>query len=112
MLTRKPGSDRGHYEGKLSSFLYSPGRQAEQMYEDRFANESSGSRMSDYSISSDPFRSDGHSPNFHDPGYVSPPSQARDILVEDTRSQKVGTSAESNVKEDINRLPRAHVSNA
>jgi len=110
MLTRKPGSDRGHYEGKLSSFLYSPGRQAEQTYEDRFANESSGSRMSDHSISSDPFRSDGQSPNFHDTGYVSHPSQVRDILVEDTRYRKLGTSSESNVKEDINRIPRAHVS--
>lgn len=107
-LTRKPGSDRGQYEGKISSFLYSPGRQAEQMYEDRFANGSYGSRMSDYSVSSDPFRSGGQSPTFHDPGYVSPPTQVRDIVVEDTRSQKLGASPESNVKEDLNKIPRAH----
>lgn len=108
MLTRKPGSDRGHYEGKMSSFLYSPGHQAEQIYEDRFANESYGSRMSDYSVSSDTFRSGGQSPTFHEPGYGSPPAQIRDILVEDTQPQKLGISPESNVKEDINRIPRAH----
>lgn len=111
MLTRKPGSDHGHYEGKLSSFLYSPGRQAEQIYEDRFANDSS-SRMSDYSISSDPFRFDGQSPNFHDYGYSSPPAQVRDVIVEDMHSQKFGPSSESNLKVDVNRIPRAHVSNS
>lgn len=110
MLTRKPGSDRGHYEGKLSSFLYSLGRQAEQMYEDRFASESS-SGMTNISVSSDPFRFDSQSPNFHDSGYISPPAQIRDIIVEDTRPRRLGTSSESNIKEDVNRIPRAHVSN-
>ncbi|KAK1280979.1 putative ADP-ribosylation factor GTPase-activating protein AGD14 [Acorus gramineus] len=57
MLTRKPGSDRG-LEGKISSFVYSPGCARDQMYEDRFANENSA-RMSDNSVSSpgDSFRS-------------------------------------------------------
>ncbi|CAI9779612.1 unnamed protein product [Fraxinus pennsylvanica] len=49
-LTRKPGSDRGLYGGKLSSFL-SPGRASDHVYEDRFANEGSNPRASDYSVS-------------------------------------------------------------
>ncbi|KAL0926921.1 hypothetical protein M5K25_003176 [Dendrobium thyrsiflorum] len=66
MLTRKPGSDHGHYEGNISSVFYSPGRGREHMYEDQFANESSSSRISDYSVSSngDPFRSSDQSQRF------------------------------------------------
>ncbi|XP_075514596.1 putative ADP-ribosylation factor GTPase-activating protein AGD14 isoform X5 [Primulina tabacum] len=58
-LTRKPGSDRGLYEGKLSGFL-SPSRFSDHTSDDRFANEGSNPRASDYSISSggDPFKSD------------------------------------------------------
>ncbi|XP_020597701.1 probable ADP-ribosylation factor GTPase-activating protein AGD14 [Phalaenopsis equestris] len=67
MLTRKPGSDHGHYEGNISSILDSPGRVREHMYEDQFANESSRSRISDYSVSSagDPFRSTDQSPRIY-----------------------------------------------
>ena len=99
-LTRKPGSDRGHYEGKMSSFVYSPGRLSEQMYEDRFANDSSISRVSDYSVSSggDPFRSGPQSPSFRsgtqspnylkDAGFSSPPFQSsRNVSTEDVRRQ-------------------------
>lgn len=66
MLSRKPGSDHGHYEGNISSIV-SPGRNREHVYEDRFTNESSSSRISDYSISSagDPFKSGGQSPSMH-----------------------------------------------
>ena len=74
-LTRKPGSDRGLYEGRLSSF-FSPSRFSDQMHEDSFANEGSNPRASDYSVSSagDPFRSDAQSPNFQrDIGMRSPP---------------------------------------
>ncbi|GFY98078.1 ARF GAP-like zinc finger-containing protein ZIGA4 [Actinidia rufa] len=75
-LTRKPGSDRGLYEGRLSSF-FSPSRISDQMHEDSFANEGSNPRASDYSVSSagDPFRSDAtQSPNFQrDIGMRSPP---------------------------------------
>ncbi|KAG8367767.1 hypothetical protein BUALT_Bualt16G0107000 [Buddleja alternifolia] len=62
-LTRK-GSDRGIYEGKLSNFL-SPSRFNDQANDDRFANEGSYPRASDYSVSSggDPFRSDVLSPS-------------------------------------------------
>lgn len=73
VLSRKPGSDRGLYDGKFSSFL-SPNRlsdrssshSSDHMYEDGFANERSSSRVSDYSGSNggDLFRSGIQSPNF------------------------------------------------
>ncbi|KAJ1416735.1 ARFGAP/RecO-like zinc finger [Sesbania bispinosa] len=48
-LTRKPGSDKARYEGKMSSIIYSPGRFSDHAYDDRFANEgSSGPRISDF----------------------------------------------------------------
>ncbi|KAH6818643.1 hypothetical protein C2S51_002246 [Perilla frutescens var. frutescens] len=63
-LTRKSGSDRGLYEGKLAGFL-SPARLSDYANDDRFANEGSYPRMSDYSGSgrSDLFRSDVLSPS-------------------------------------------------
>ncbi|KAJ4767169.1 ARF GAP-like zinc finger-containing protein ZIGA4 [Rhynchospora pubera] len=70
---RRLASDRG-YEGKVPSFLFSPGRLHENvMFDDRFANESSGSRLSDFSVSSagDQFRYDTQSPNSQI-GYPSP----------------------------------------
>ncbi|KAJ4824569.1 hypothetical protein Tsubulata_017492 [Turnera subulata] len=65
-LTRKPGSDRGLYVGKMSSFICSPTRLSDRMPEDRFANEGSFSRASDYSVSSgcDSARHGTESPNF------------------------------------------------
>lgn len=69
MLTRKPGSDHGHYEGNISSILYSPDQGREHMNDDQFANESSGSRTS-YSVSStgDTFRSsDQPTRTYNDP---------------------------------------------
>ncbi|OVA04275.1 Arf GTPase activating protein [Macleaya cordata] len=108
VLTRKPGSDRGHYEGKISSFVYSPGRLGEQMYEDRFANEGSVSRVSDYSVSSggDPFRSGAPSPNFQKDIGVSSPAiyPVQDILVEDARCQTVNSYSEVNTKIDAHRV--------
>nr|CAD1829517.1 unnamed protein product [Ananas comosus var. bracteatus] len=86
MLSRRPGSDRAIYEGRLRSFIFSPGRMRENMYEDRFANESSGSRFSDFSLSSasDQFRYDAKSPSSQDTGYHSPPvHQLRDVFIED-----------------------------
>lgn len=65
LAPKRLASDRG-YEGKVPSFLFSPGRARENvMFEDRFANESSGSRLSDFSVSSagDQFRYDPQSPN-------------------------------------------------
>ncbi|KAK4757347.1 hypothetical protein SAY87_018648 [Trapa incisa] len=77
VLTRKPGSDRGLYDRKTSDFVCSP--QSEHSYEDRFANEGSVARVSDYSVSSggDLSRSGAVSPNFRrDPGFRSPPLQS------------------------------------
>ncbi|XP_078445006.1 ARF GAP-like zinc finger-containing protein ZIGA4 isoform X2 [Wolffia australiana] len=85
MLSRKPGSERGSF-GKLSNLIYSPGQQAEQMYEDRFSNEISDPRLSDFSRSSDSdiLKVDGQSPNFQkDSIFVSNPQPVRDILNED-----------------------------
>lgn len=103
-LTRKPGSDRGRYEGKVSSSVFSPGRLNDQTSEDRFANEGYVSRVSDFSVSSggDPFRSGVHSPNFQkDSGFSSPPFYcARDMLNEDT-GQRIGRmSVEANGQRD------------
>ncbi|KAH6828643.1 hypothetical protein C2S53_006641 [Perilla frutescens var. hirtella] len=63
-LTRKPGSDHGLYEGKFSSFS-SPSHSSDQANDEKFANEGSWPRVSDYSVSSggDPFRSDVLSPS-------------------------------------------------
>ncbi|PHT37168.1 hypothetical protein CQW23_24868 [Capsicum baccatum] len=89
VLSRRPGSDRGLYEGKVSSFL-SPSRLSDHMYEDRLANEGSNPRASDYSVSSggDPFRPEAQSPNFQR-GIGSPLSDtSRDISYEDARHAK------------------------
>nr|XP_016433754.1 PREDICTED: probable ADP-ribosylation factor GTPase-activating protein AGD14 [Nicotiana tabacum] len=97
VLSRKPGSDRG-LEGKVSSFL-SPSRLSDHMYEDRFANERSNLRASDYSVSSggDPFRSEAQSPSFQK-GMGSPLSDtSRDISYEDVR----------HAKKDAGRMSRA-----
>ncbi|XP_015691294.1 probable ADP-ribosylation factor GTPase-activating protein AGD14 isoform X2 [Oryza brachyantha] len=76
MLTRKPGSDRGH-DGKMSGFAYSPQSLHGRMSEDRFANENCGPRTSDCSGStvSDTFRTAPESPNFLDKGCSSPSMQ-------------------------------------
>ncbi|XP_020108923.1 probable ADP-ribosylation factor GTPase-activating protein AGD14 isoform X3 [Ananas comosus] len=110
MLSRKPGSDRGNYEGKISSFICSPGSQRDQNYEDRFANESCGSRNSDYSVSScgDPFRVDAQSPNFQEAGYSSPPSQpVRDILIDNARPHTTISYSQSTVKSESNGIHRS-----
>lgn len=100
MLSRKPGSDRGHYEGKISSFMYSPGSQQEQhTYDD------TGSRISDYSTSSagDPSRFDIQSPNFQDTVYSNPPSQqVRDILIDTARPQTLSMHSDGNIKKELN----------
>lgn len=107
VLSRKPGSDKGYYEGKISSFAYSPGRLAEQMYEDRFANEGSSSRVSDYSVSSigDPFRSDNQSPNFQGKSNSPPMHPLKDILAEATRSQTI-VGSEPNAKIELGMATR------
>ncbi|WCJ27655.1 ARF GAP-like zinc finger-containing protein ZIGA4 [Euphorbia peplus] len=64
VLTRKPGSDRGNYAGNMASFICSPTRLSEKTFEDRFANEGSVSRFSDFSASSGGDLVSAGSPNF------------------------------------------------
>ncbi|XP_021282409.1 probable ADP-ribosylation factor GTPase-activating protein AGD14 isoform X2 [Herrania umbratica] len=110
VLSRKPGSDRGHYVGKVSSFVYSPGRLSDQMFEDRFANDGSAPRVSDYSVSSggDPFKSGTESPNFQkDSGFSSPTAQPRrDVLSEDTQRQTINLFVDPSSKKDAGGIPR------
>ncbi|KAK8514550.1 hypothetical protein V6N13_103287 [Hibiscus sabdariffa] len=114
-LSRKPGSDRGNYVGKVSSFVYSPGRLSDQMLEDRFANEGSAPRVSDFSVSSggDPFTSGTGSPNFRkDVGFASPTFQSqRDVLSEDTHHQTINPSLDSSSQKDAGgiSLPQSSV---
>ena len=101
VLTRKPGSDRGLYDGKISSFVYSPGCLSDQMYEDRFANDGS----------CDPFRSNIQSPNFQKGiGFSSPPIHpSRDILIGDAQQQTINTVVEENSRRDGFQRPQVVV---
>ncbi|RYR53721.1 hypothetical protein Ahy_A06g028941 isoform C [Arachis hypogaea] len=111
-LTRKPGSDKVRYEGKMSSIIYSPGRFSDHAYEDRFANEGSGPRISDFSVSSggEQFKSEVQSPNFHkDIGFHSPPYRhSGHHSSEDVWAFARNTSLETNAKRDMEgiRLPQ------
>ncbi|KAL6853546.1 hypothetical protein ACP4OV_019575 [Aristida adscensionis] len=93
-LARRP-SDRALFDGKLGNVLFSPGRLREQMHEDRFANESSGSRFSDFSASSTvDFRNDVLSPSSQDTGYSSPSvHHSRNVSTENPQSQRNPNSA-------------------
>lgn len=108
-LTRKPGSDRGLYEGKISSLIYSPGRSSE----DRFANEGSAHRVSDYSVSSggDPFRSDAQSPNFQKDSEFGSPQRhlSRDFSGRNLSRQTSNTSREAHFRRDANGIPHPQV---
>lgn len=69
---------------------------SDQMFEDRFANEGSGSRVSDFSVSSggDQFRSGTESPNFEkDMGFNSPPI----------------SSSMANFRREVDGIPRPQV---
>lgn len=87
----------------MSSSIYSPGRLHMQAYEDRFADESSGSRMSDFSVSSagDTFRYDGQSLNSQETGYCSPTIRQTRDTTEDARPQTLNQPTESIVKRDL-----------
>ncbi|KDP39625.1 hypothetical protein JCGZ_02645 [Jatropha curcas] len=106
-LTRKPGSDRGIYVGKMSSFICSPTRLNERMFEDRFANEGSVSRVSDYSMSSGGDLVSAESPNFQkDIGYTSPPIQTpRNTFGEDAQHQRIDLFSEANFKKEAQGIP-------
>lgn len=106
-LARRP-SDRALFDGKLGNLLFSPGRLRDQMPEDRFANESSGSRFSDFSVSSTgDFRNDVLSPSSQDTGYSSPSvHHSRNVSAENPQSQKY-PSATSQI--DFNGVRHAQV---
>ncbi|XP_042429510.1 probable ADP-ribosylation factor GTPase-activating protein AGD14 [Zingiber officinale] len=95
-LTRKPGSDRGLYEGKISNFMYSPAYQGKQQQQDRLGNMSPNSRNSDYSVTSGADSSILQSPNIQDNGHSSPFRQVRDILVQDTQPPELNAYSGSN----------------
>ncbi|KAK8593987.1 hypothetical protein V6N13_042474 [Hibiscus sabdariffa] len=100
-LARKPDSDRGFFVRKTSSFIFSPGRLSDQTFEDRFANEGSAPRVSDYSVSSggDTFKSGTGSPNFQKDVFGSPNSQPQtDFFSEDTHRQRSNLFVDPNSK--------------
>ncbi|KAI9120275.1 hypothetical protein K1719_007308 [Acacia pycnantha] len=102
-LTRKPGSDKGRYEGKMSSIMYSPGRFSDHASEDGFANEGSGPGISDYSMSSagEQFKSAVHSPKFFRDMRNSPFHQRSSAgSSEDVFSPSRFTSLETVIKGD------------
>lgn len=88
-LARRP-SDRALFDGKLGSLMYSPSRVRDQMHEDQFANESHGSRFSDFSASSTgDLRNDALSPSSQDTGYSSPSvHHSRNVSSENPQSQR------------------------
>ncbi|KAL3534816.1 hypothetical protein ACH5RR_003277 [Cinchona calisaya] len=113
VLTRKPGSDRGLYDGKISSFLSpsrlgdcSPGNLSDHIYEDRFTHERSNSRVSDNSVSSggDPFTSNVQLPDFQkDIG--SPSSEtSREFCSEDIVHHAVNQYPDSYARTDSGRM--------
>ncbi|MBA0561773.1 hypothetical protein Golob_018573, partial [Gossypium lobatum] len=79
------------------------------MFEDRFANEGSAPRVSDYSVSSggDPFASGTGSPNYRkDIGFSSPTFQPpRDVLSEDTHHQMINPSLDPSSQNNGGGIP-------
>lgn len=106
-LSRKPGSDRGNYGGRILSFL-SPSRLSDHVHEDRFASEGSSARASDYSVSSggDPFKSGIQSPTFPTDNRFSSPTNetSRDILGVEVQHHKVDTFLDVNGKRDVDQV--------
>lgn len=86
VLTRKPGSDGGLYDGKVSNFS-SPGRFSDQTLEHRLSNVGLHPSASDYSGSSP-----GQSPNFQRDGSVgSPPYQTTDNIARENSGMVLRT---------------------
>lgn len=83
------------------------------MFEDKFANEGSAPRVSDYSVSSggDPFTSGTGSPNYRkDIGFSSPTFQPpRDVLCEDTHHQKINPSLDPGSQNNGGGIPPQQV---
>lgn len=81
------------------------------MFEDRFANEGSVSRVSDYSASSGCDQISMESPNFQkDIGLNSPPIQTPRVNSgENTQHQRIDLFSEENLKRDAEGFPRQQV---
>ncbi|KAK3162263.1 hypothetical protein QOZ80_1BG0087520 [Eleusine coracana subsp. coracana] len=95
---RRPNSYHSYSQSPPYDFQYEDrryGRLRDQMHEDRFANESSGSRFSDFSASSTgDFRNDVLSPSSQDTGYSSPSvHHSRNVSAENPQSQKYASAA-------------------
>ncbi|KAI4319659.1 hypothetical protein MLD38_033236 [Melastoma candidum] len=108
VLTRKPGSDRGLYEKKVSSLVYSPGRLSGRANEDRFANEGSAPRNSDYTVSSggDLFRSGPQSPSFQKVDEISsPPEPLQGPSTRHVNRRISSTSFDGNSRREMNGIP-------
>ncbi|CAN1246071.1 Probable ADP-ribosylation factor GTPase-activating protein AGD14 [Linum grandiflorum] len=106
-VLRRPGSDRGISVGKMSSFIYSPTRSTDRTSEDRFANEGSVSRLSDFSVSSggDLVRpgSGFESPNFQKgSGGNSPSPQTLGNAPQGAPHQIVHSSPEADFRRESN----------
>ncbi|GMI65010.1 ARF-GAP domain 14, ARF GAP-like zinc finger-containing protein ZIGA4 [Hibiscus trionum] len=108
-LSRKPGSDQGFFLRKASSFVFSPGHLSDQLFEDRFANEGSAPRVSDYSVSSggDTFKAGTESPNFQkDIVFGSPNSQPQTGVFSEDAQHRSNYFVDPNSKKDAAGLPR------
>jgi hypothetical protein len=100
----------------MSSIIYSPGRFSDHTYDDRFANEGSGPRNSDFSVSSghEQFKPNVQSPKFHkdiefnSASYKRPGSSSS----EDVWTQAKNAALESNAaaKRDADGIHRPQVS--
>ncbi|CAN1765248.1 Probable ADP-ribosylation factor GTPase-activating protein AGD14 [Linum perenne] len=110
VLARRPGSDRGISVGKMSSFIFSPTRSTDRTSEDRFANEGSVSRLSDFSVTSggDLGRpgSGFESPNFQkESGGNSPsPQPLGNVPREGVPHQIVSSSPEADFRRERNQI--------
>lgn len=84
----------------MSSIIYSPGRFSDHSYDERFANEGSGPRNSDFSVSNghEQFKSDVQSPQFHKDIEFNSPSHKRpgSSSSEDVWFQAKNAALESN----------------
>ncbi|CAN1246074.1 Probable ADP-ribosylation factor GTPase-activating protein AGD14 [Linum grandiflorum] len=113
-VLRRPGSDRGISVGKMSSFIYSPTRSTDRTSEDRFANEGSVSRLSDFSVSSggDLVRpgSGFESPNFQKgSGGNSPSPQTLGNAPQGAPHQIVHSSPEADFRRESNHTAQPQV---
>lgn len=109
-LTRKPGSDKVRYEGKMASIIFSPGRFSDHSYDERFANEGSGPRNSDFSVSSgrEQFKPDVQSPKFgfNSPSFKRPGSSSSEDVWTQAKIAALESNAAAKRDADGNHRPQ------